>query len=237
MALTDSLISWWSLDEASGTRADSHGSNDLTDNNTVGSATGIVGDAASFVAANNEFLTRADNASLSTGNIDFTFAFWVNSPGTSEGFLGKRANLSSTEYQIYRSAGTWKFDVYSGGLVGVTESATAATGWCFVVGWHDSVNDTINIQINNNTAASSSHSGGTQDSTAGFVIGNISSTTNVSACDSEIDEVAFWKRVLTVDERTALYNSGNGVSYADISGGGASAVPAIMASYRRRRSA
>lgn len=32
-----SLVSWWNLSEASGSRVDSHGSNDLADNNTVGS--------------------------------------------------------------------------------------------------------------------------------------------------------------------------------------------------------
>jgi len=28
-----------------------------------------------------------------------------------------------------------------------------------------------------------------------------------------IDEVGFWTRVLTEDERTALYNSGDGITY------------------------
>lgn len=41
------LIAWWDLDEVSGTRFDSHGSNDLTDNRTVSSATGIVSGQAS----------------------------------------------------------------------------------------------------------------------------------------------------------------------------------------------
>jgi hypothetical protein len=41
------LISWYDLDEVSGSRADSHGSNTLTDNNTVTSATGIAAGAAS----------------------------------------------------------------------------------------------------------------------------------------------------------------------------------------------
>lgn len=35
VGLLASLTSYWNLDEASGTRVDSHGSNDLTDNNTV----------------------------------------------------------------------------------------------------------------------------------------------------------------------------------------------------------
>jgi len=45
--LTTSLISWWDLDETSGSRADSHGSNTLTDNNTVTSAAGNVSASSS----------------------------------------------------------------------------------------------------------------------------------------------------------------------------------------------
>jgi hypothetical protein len=43
------LISWWSLDEASGSRADKHGANTLTDNNTVLSAAGKKSNAGNFV--------------------------------------------------------------------------------------------------------------------------------------------------------------------------------------------
>ena len=72
------LIAYWTLDEASGTRVDAHGNNDLSDNNTVTSTTGKVGDAAAFATANSEYLSRADNADLSVGNIDFTFDLWLN---------------------------------------------------------------------------------------------------------------------------------------------------------------
>ncbi len=40
MALTDSLVAMWRLEESSGNRSDSQGSNTLTDTNTVGSGTG-----------------------------------------------------------------------------------------------------------------------------------------------------------------------------------------------------
>ena len=46
---TTGLVSYWALDETSGTRYDSHGSNDLTDNNTVGYTTGVQGNAADFI--------------------------------------------------------------------------------------------------------------------------------------------------------------------------------------------
>ena len=34
--------------------------------------------------------------------------------------------------------------------------------------------------------------------------------------DGRLDQVGVWKRVLTADERTWLYNSGNGRSYTEI---------------------
>ena len=73
-----SIVSRWKLDEASGSRADSVGSNTLTDNNTVlASTTPQFGaNAADFEAGNSEYLSVADNASLSiTG--DLSFSAWV----------------------------------------------------------------------------------------------------------------------------------------------------------------
>src|SRR6056300_304684 len=50
---TTDLVSFWKLDEASGTRVDAFGSNDLTDNNTVGQGTGTVyANAADFERSN-----------------------------------------------------------------------------------------------------------------------------------------------------------------------------------------
>ncbi len=57
---TGNLAAWWSFDEASGARNDSHGSSHLTDNNTVTSAAGKKSNAASFASANAEYLNRSD---------------------------------------------------------------------------------------------------------------------------------------------------------------------------------
>ena len=67
--LPTNLIAYWKLDEASGTRNDSKGANHLTDNNTVTQAVGKVGNAAQFTLANSEYLSIADNADLSAGDI------------------------------------------------------------------------------------------------------------------------------------------------------------------------
>ena len=76
-----SIVSRWLLDEASGNRADSVGSNTLTDNNTVLAATGYNGslftydNAADFEASNSESLSIADG---SQSGLDITGALTLS---------------------------------------------------------------------------------------------------------------------------------------------------------------
>lgn len=226
MALTDSLISYWKLDEASGDAIDAHGSNDLTDTNTVGSTTGVVGNCRDFERGNSEYFSLADNADLSTGDIDYTLTAWFNpeslpgnyityaiaTKGTSTGnqreytvFLTTSSGVTTLQVMV-SSAGT------AATQVTVTSSATPTAGsWFFVVIWHDSTANTINIQVNNGTVDSTSHSTGSFDGTGPFSIGSFGGFAN--RFDGLIDEVGFWKRVLTSQERTDLYNSGAGLAY------------------------
>ena len=77
MALTDNLISVWEMDEASGDAIDAHGSNDLTDTNTVAAAAGKINGARDFETGNSECFLLADNTDLSMGDIDFSITAWV----------------------------------------------------------------------------------------------------------------------------------------------------------------
>jgi len=224
MALTDNLISYWSLEETSGTRVDAHSTNDLTDNNTVTSATGKIGTAASFVAANSEYLSIADNAALSTGDIDFTIACWVYFDSLSwYEWVVSKDNGGSREYGIYYDPfdQRLKMYVFSGGSI--TEEKADVLGlpsvstWYFVVGWHDATNNTLNIQVNDGTVDSASYSAGVNDASAPFTVGT---GTGGLYMDGRVDELGVWKRVLTAGERTELYNSGSGRDYAYISGAG-----------------
>lgn len=225
MALTDNLISYWALDEASGTRVDSHGSNDLADNNTVGSGTGKISNAASFVRANAESLSIADNTDLSTGDIDFSISLWIN-PSASTSYpaiLTKDDNGSQREYGFYIEASTQKVSFFvfsSGGTFAAAEWASAlSTGtWYHVVGYHDSVNNVIGIAVNAGTPVTTAHSIGVRDGTAAFHIG-IRGDGN-EGYDGLIDEVGFWKKVLSSQERTDLYNGGSGLAYGSFGGGG-----------------
>jgi hypothetical protein len=231
MALTDSLIAAWELNEASGDAIDSHGGLTLTDTNTVGSGTGLVYGAARDVELDNdEYFTRTDGSDLSTGDIDFTCEAWFNLeslPGVlnSARVLLSKCNDSSgsaanVEFALY----AWDdailyFDVSNGstiGEVGATTFGAAGTGsWIHVIAWHDSVANTVNIQINGGTVDSVSYSGGGSDTAFDFKIGHgLGQGTADRKMDGLIGPVRFWKRVLTADERTSLYNAGSGRAYS-----------------------
>lgn len=240
MALSDSLISYWPLDEASGSALDAHGSNDLAESasDTIDSAAGHVGGARDFELADTEYFSIADNADLSTGDIDFTIAAWVNleSLGTRTIVSKFSTGASSREYTLQEvgtgASARLRFSVDSNGTAidtavnADTFGAVSTATWYFVVAWHDSVNNVIGISVNDisDTAA---HSAGVFDGTAAFAIG---ARVNADGdyFDGIIDEVGFWKRVLTSAEITELYNAGAGRDYAYIAG-------AAPATNRRRR--
>lgn len=210
------------MDEASGNALDAHGSNGLTDNNTVGSATGKINNARDFEADNAEYFSRADNADLSTGDIDFTIACWINfeSKGATRPIVQK-ASGTEVEYALWYSTaddrirfwvsadGTDWHGTLSDSNLGSPSTAT----WYFVIAWHDASANTINLKINNGTTSSTSYSSGVFNGGAPFNIGFNGSGGSPAYFDGLIDEVGFWKRVLTSDEMTSLYNSGNGLAY------------------------
>lgn len=226
MALTDSLISWWKLDETSDgsgavTRNDSHGTNHLTDSTTVPSATGKVGNGADFEASASDYLNIASNSTLQMGDIDCTFCCWLKLEtvsGSTQDFLTKDDASSSREYHIGFNGTNFRVIVWDAatGLsltqrVATTFGAPSSGAWIFVVAWHDSAANTLNIQINNGTVDSTSTSAGVRVSTAPFRLGNRGNA--ASPMDGVMDMVGIWKRVLTSDERTQLYNGGSGLDY------------------------
>jgi hypothetical protein len=216
--LTD-LISHWKLNEGSGTRSDSYGSNHLTDTNTVASTTGKIDDAASFISANSERLDLAHNASITLGaNQDFSIALWVNSVshGSAANLIHKSLGWIQpelSEYQVYSHFGITRFHVGNGAANAEVSGETLSDGtWMFIIAWYSSADQKVYIQCDNGTPDEAAWTGGTQSSSgAGFSIGGA----NVGGghFNGAIDSVTFWKRVLTSQERTDLYNSGNGLDY------------------------
>ncbi len=226
------LAAYWPLDEASGTREDAHGVNHLADFNTVGADAGKLQGAATFNQVD-EYLAHDDNDTLSTGDIDFTFSAWIrlgtihfDSPIVIKG----RVAGSNYEYLFFYASGPHRFRFMVSPDGGVVMGAVDADSfgppdenvWYFVVGWHDSTGDTLNIQVNDGAVSSTPWTQGVHAGTAPFEVGRIFEWGYYLG--GRLDEIGFWKRVLTADERTLLYNGGRGYSYSQFSPDGLGAL-------------
>ncbi len=77
MALTDNLVAYWKLDEASGNAADATGNGfTLTNTNTVGFAAALINNGADYGTANtNKYLRLSNDLGITGG--DITISTWV----------------------------------------------------------------------------------------------------------------------------------------------------------------
>jgi len=160
---------------------------------------------------------------LKFGDSDFTIACWVKLATTTtyRFFVTKSAN-DAYAYALDHTGAAYRFYCKNTTTLTPVTGFGAATGaWAFVVGWHNAADNTVNLQVNNATAVSASHTGGCQETTAPFRIGAYGSSSGGNFMDGGIDEVAVWNRVLTSDEKAEIYNSGAGICWGDLFKAGA----------------
>lgn len=221
MSLLTSLVSYWKLDEASGNALDSHGANELVETSgTIASTTGKVGNCRDFEVGDTEYFEIADNAALSTGDIDFSFSLWINAETLASfpAIFGKHGSATTNhEYALYydTTASRLTFVVTNASSSQTSVqwgSALSTATWYHVVIWHDATGNVIGIAVNNGTPVTAAHTTGVRDGTQPFKLG-AANTSGILYWDGLIDEVGFWKKVLSSDERTLLYNGGNGLPY------------------------
>ena len=214
------LVSYWNLDEASGDRADSHGSNTLTDNNTVGSATNsypanLPGRVANFVTANSEYLSRTN---FTFGSGSYTYAIWAysSSPSTYQSFgsvgTGGWAGITS-ELGGLITAGTLYNQIgYDGGSLSnySTKAAPSNDAWHLIMTTYDADTNIIQVYVDDVAGTAFSPADNLYNNAASVL--RIGSLQNLSASywNGQLSNAAVWSRVLTAQERTDLYNSGNG---------------------------
>ena len=233
--LTGSLVSLWHLDDASGNATDSWGSNAATANASPGSTTGKLSNCRTFSSGSSQYFSVASNASLLTGNIDFTFAGWfyltsVPSNNDAYSLLAKDTDspANSRDYTIdfYRNDGSptsggFRFYINGGGaapLVKTGYSGYSTTGqWYHLIAWHDAAADTLNIEVNGTLFSAGTSGTVPQTGSGQFRIGARQYSGFQNYFNGRIDEVGFWKRKLTTAERSYLFNSGDGNLVTDLS--------------------
>jgi hypothetical protein len=225
VALIDDLIAFWELDEASGDALDAHGSLHLTETSgAIGAAAGKVGGCRDFEADDTEYFEIADSEEVSFGDDPLSLSLWVNFEVVSGfSFVAGQWNWgggTGNAYVLWRNGTSLNFTVsHDGAGLSATVSQSVSAGvWYFVDVWHDPAANQIGMSLNAGAATTASHSTGIHDSSRPFALGG--SVGAASAyLDGLLDQVGLWGRVKTDDERTDLYNGGNGRSYSYLSGG------------------
>jgi len=186
-----------------------------------GNAAGKIGNAVQLVRASSQYLQATDNADLSMGDIDFEISVDVMLDSTPAGAMVIYSRLSDTDrsvmlywdntvnrlkWLVTATANAWDASVTAS-----TFGALSTGVWYHINAYHDSVNNQIGVSVNNGTVDTANYAGGCRDSASPIVVGQQG---GVAYWDGRIDNLHIWKnRILTADERTALWNNSNGREY------------------------
>lgn len=214
------LLAHWKLEETSGTRYDAKGYNHLTDNNTVGSDTGVQGTCASFVAANSERLNVTADSVLSGQVGDFTVGFWKKFDSLPSSGSRQYDFMYADKIQFasaHNTSGTYYLYAYLRDAAGfylnqVSWSPSTAT-WYYIAITREQSTGYVKFYVNGSQQGSTVESGRTADlrTETGLNIGGVTT----AFTDGDIDEVSYWDTVLSGTDLTAIYNSGSGIPYLD----------------------
>jgi len=212
-------ISHWTCDETSGVRYDSNttNSNDLTDNNTVGYANGLRGNACDFESSNNEYLSISDASQSNLEPTDFAISAWVNKESNQFYILGKSHSTSHAppyfSYQIgfggdspYPAAASIPGDPLLG------SSGTSNSVWYHIV---ETYNEAVHkLYVNGTEIDTSTYSTPVSYSDGQFVIGCHASYCNSGYFfDGLVDEVTIDNEYWDATTVASVYNSGTPLPY------------------------
>lgn len=220
LVLSNGLVGYWKLDEASGTRSDASGNGHTLspDGTGVGSSAGQFGKSAQFIRSSGDYLTidssSAPELQMSASQ-SFTISGWMYPDTATSGdrvpIAKAEVSGNSREYYFVMNSGQLSFVISTdGGSPGVYCSTTwpgtmSAGAMYFVAGWYDAETQTSGIQVNDDDPVTASCVGPYQG-TAPFRIGAGSNGgTAISSWDGKVDEVRVYRRYLTPDERSFLY--------------------------------
>lgn len=203
----DNLIDVWRMDEESGTRYALVRGNDLTDYGSVGNAAGKLGNAAVLDAA--RVLYRANNSMLAIGHVDHTFSCWVymtSKPAQYQGIICKYLVSGTNEFALYYDYVNDRFLWRPASSTNAVFNAPSVDTWYHLLCWWDAANKTAGLRINDSSEHTVVTASAAVASTNNFEIGSFDQRNNANVgFRGRIDEVYFWKRLLTSAEKTKMF--------------------------------
>jgi len=230
-------ISHWTCNETSGVRYDSNvvNSNDLTDNNTVLYATGLLGNACDFESTNSEYLSITDANQLGldvTGSYSLSGWFKAESFTTDTAFyiVSKWAGSDASYLNGIRDISgnrSLKTLLYNDADPADNKNLFSSTftfntgSWYHLV-WVFDISTETGTWYSNGTQINSSQNTAINDINNGAGAFNLGGSAILGDYfDGLIDEFTFFDYALSGSEVTSLYNSGTPLDYVS-SGGGTS---------------
>ena len=225
--LLTGLESYWKLDEASGTIADSHGSVDSigTYGTPTYGETGVLGDC---IYVDDDGFYFGDNYDFNY-NDTLSISMWVKPDGTSSrdlyailSKLDESGTYQGWEVEVRDS--TWKLRFFlrnssTSRLQMQTVTTLTDGAWNHVVITYSGSGTPSGVNIYINGVSSSLT---TEHDTLGTASSSTSATLKLGRRAGSnqgfkgwIDEVGIWSRELSSTDVTNLYNSGSGLAYGD----------------------
>lgn len=221
------LVSYWKLDETSGTTAaDSKEANNGTITGATVNQTGKIGKAVLFDHSS-EKIVIANESNFDFERSDaFSISMWfyLNSVNVNRFPITKQqASLAYAGWGLWiQTNNKIRFDLVNDGRAISNYLAVESTNAFSSGSW---IHFVCTYSGNSNTSGVKFYINGTHDSTATSVRNTLTSSilTAISVeignrngafnFDGLIDEVGIWAKELSSSEASALYNSGNGLTY------------------------
>ena len=225
-SLTTNLISYYKMDEASGTRIDSVAGYDLivaaADPN---STTGIRNQASLF---DGDDLLIRNSSPFGMAGSSFAISFWLYLTQTSgtQWIISFGPNQSNYDgqYDFFMDTSTLKMavrlaDTSQTIIQASSFGALSAGNWYNIVGWCSNATH-VGLSVNlsaNSSSISSAISGWNSMTYAVGALGTGGSPV-IYRLNARLDEMGIWNRVLTATERAGLYAGGSGNTYTPNTG-------------------
>jgi len=219
---TTDLKAWWQLDEVNGNAIDSHGTNDLTDNGTVGSVVdGTMGRVRDLDDGIPEFFSIADNADISMGDTDWTLGlFMYPDDDTTADILDKYSAANNGPTVFYNGAGGQDrcyFNLYVGGVAkgaaATPVNSIQATTWSLLTIYHSATANEVGASVNGGAYVTGATTAAAVDGDA-FGIGR--RVTAGDPFDGRVFMGFKYDKILTEDNALWLYNGGVGRQYSEV---------------------
>lgn len=217
-SLLNNLAAWWSLDESTGTRYDSHNNLSMVPTGTLAVTGGKINNCLDTSGGGMVYDPGGDE------RIDFSstgvcVSVWLYANAWTGYPICRHHDSVSTSdvaaFFLAATSGTVKFYARGTSLSSVQGPALSTGEWVHVAFGCDLSAQEIWLVCNNGTVYTTPHTTGL------YPAMNIATQIGRRALNFQfnglIDEAAFWQRGrLTADEITELYNNGNGIGYSNL---------------------